>query len=157
MADSHDAPHASLPAHLPGEAAISRLVHAFYGRARQDRLLGPVFEAAVQDWPAHMDTLVRFWSSVLLRTGTYRGNPMAAHQPLRLDEEHFARWLELWHATAHELLPAAQAGHVSDIAQRIGRSLRIGLGIDPLRAERRAAGGPDCHHHPHGGGEGQST
>src|SRR5690606_24546840 len=129
MADSHDAPHASLPSHLPGEAAISRRVHAFYGRARQDRLLGPVFEAAVQDGPAHMGTLVRFWSSVLLRSGTGRANPMAAHQPLRLDEEHCARWLGRWHATAQGLLPAAQAGHGSDIAQRIGRSLRIGLGI----------------------------
>src|SRR5690606_38313258 len=145
---------------LPDEAGISRLVHAFYGRAGVGAVLGPVFEAAVDDWPEHMDTLVRFWTSVLLRAGTYRGNPMAAHQPLALGEEHFARWLALWERTAHELLPDEQAGHVSEIAQRIGRSLRIGLGIDPLRRERRAAGGPcghDDHRHQAGDGRGQSA
>jgi len=75
-------PAPELPPHLPDEAAITRLVHAFYARARTDWLLGPVFEATVHDWPAHLDTLVRFWSSVLLRTARYRGNPMAAHRPL---------------------------------------------------------------------------
>ena len=156
MADAN-APAAMDGDTLPDEAAISRLVHAFYGRARVDAVLGPVFEAAVDDWPEHMDTLVRFWTSVLLRAGTYRGNPMAAHQPLTLGEDHFARWLALWDDTAHDVLPERQAQHVSEIAQRIGRSLRIGLGIDPLRRERRAADGPCGHdHHRADGREGQS-
>lgn len=131
-------------AHLPDEAGITRLVHGFYARARSDWLLGPVFEAAVQDWDAHLDTLVRFWCSVLLRAGSYRGNPMAAHRPLDLDDQHFARWLALWDRTAHEVLPDAQARHVFQTAERIGRSLRIGLEIDPLRQQRRADGGPTC-------------
>ncbi|MDH7453539.1 group III truncated hemoglobin [Luteimonas composti] len=134
-------------AHLPDEAAIRRLVHAFYARARTDWLLGPIFETTVDDWPAHLDTLVRFWSSVLLRAGSYRGNPMAAHRPLRLDDQHFARWLALWDATARSVLTPLQARHVFETAQRIGRSLRIGLEIDPLRRERRDAGGPGCPHH----------
>ena len=139
--------------HLPDEAGIARLVHAFYARARGDWLLGPVFETAVDDWPAHLDTLVRFWCSVLLRAGTYRGNPMAAHRPLALDDQHFARWLALWDATAREVLPPLQARHVFETAQRIGRSLRIGLDIDPLRRERRDTGGPGCNHHHHDGGD----
>ena len=145
-------------ARLPDEAAIARLVHAFYARAREDGLLGPVFEAAVDDWPEHLDTLVRFWCSVLLRAGTYRGNPMAAHRPLELDDRHFAGWLALWETTAHEVMPPEQARHVVDTAQRIGRSLRIGLGIDPLRRQRREAGGPGCSHdhsHDHDRGSGQ--
>ncbi len=147
-----------LPEHLPDQAGIERLVHAFYARARTDRLLGPIFQTAVEDWPTHLDTLVRFWSSVLLRSGSYRGNPMAAHRPLRLDGQHFARWLALWDATAREILPPLQARHVFETAQRIGRSLRIGLDIDPLRRERRAAGGPACRHHgPRGAGEDQSA
>ena len=150
MVDSNAPTAPEAPALPPDEAAISRLVHAFYGRARVAALLGPVFEAAVHDWPTHMDILVRFWSSVLLRAGTYRGNPMAVHQPLALGEAHFARWLALWEQTAHEVLPPGQAQHVSEIAQRIGRSLRIGLGIDPLRRERRAAGGACDHGHDHG-------
>ena len=131
--------------HLPDEAGITRLVHAFYARAREDWLLGPVFEAAVQDWDGHLDTLVRFWSSVLLRAGSYRGNPMAAHRPLGLDDQHFARWLALWDRTARDVLPPVQAGHVFEAAERIDRSLRIGLEIDPLRRLRRA-GDAGCGH-----------
>ncbi len=148
---------APLPEHLPDEAAITRLVHAFYARARSDWLLGPIFETAVDDWSAHLDILVRFWSSVLLRTATYRGNPMAAHRPLGLDDQHFSRWLALWDTTAREVLPHPQARHVFETAQRIGRSLRIGLEIDPLRRERRAGGGPDCQHHRAGLGADQPT
>lgn len=149
-------PAPALPPHLPDEAGITRLVHAFYARARTDWLLGPVFETAVHDWPAHLDTLVRFWSSVLLRTARYRGNPMAAHRPLGLGEAHFARWLALWDATARELLTPEQARHVFETAQRIGQSLQVGLEIDPLRSERRKALGPDCAH-GHARGKGQST
>ncbi|MGJ4728477.1 group III truncated hemoglobin [Luteimonas sp. SDU101] len=144
-------------AHLPDEAAIARLVHAFYARARGDWLLGPVFEAAVDDWAGHLDTLVRFWCSVLLRAGSYRGNPMAAHHPLGLGDQHFARWLALWDATAREVLTPLQARHVLETAQRIGRSLRIGLDIDPLRRERRKALGPGCGHRHTATGDDQST
>lgn len=130
----------------PDEAAITRLVHAFYARARGDGLLGPVFEAAIDDWDLHLDTLVRFWCSVLLRAGTYRGNPMAAHRPLALDDRHFDRWLALWDLTAKENLPGAQARHAAATAARIGGSLRIGLEIDPLRRLRRADAAPACVH-----------
>lgn len=137
---------APAPPHLPDEAGIARLVHAFYAHARRDWLLGPVFEAAVDDWDEHLDTLVRFWCSVLLRAGSYRGNPMAAHRPLGIDDQHFARWLALWDRTAREVLPGAQARHVFETAERIGRSLRIGLEIDPLRRLRRAGAAPPCAH-----------
>jgi len=134
------------PSHLPDEAGITRLVHAFYARARRDWLLGPVFDAAVDDWDAHLATLVRFWSSVLLRAGSYRGNPMSAHRPLGLGDQHFARWLALWDRTAREVLPRDQARHVFETAERIGRSLRIGLEIDPLRRLRRGDDAPACLH-----------
>jgi len=142
----------------PTHEQIEALVDRFYDRIQVHPTLGPVFNAAVDDWDEHKRLLVSFWTSVVLRAGTYRGNPMAAHQPLALGEDHFARWLALWDDTAHDVLPQRQAQHVSEIAQRIGRSLRIGLGIDPLRRERRAAGGPCGHdHHAAGGREGQST
>ncbi|MEN1960891.1 group III truncated hemoglobin [Luteimonas sp. MJ246] len=144
-----NAPHAhpaGTAAHIPDPAGIARLVHGFYARARADWLLGPVFEVAVDDWDEHLDTLVRFWCSVLLRAGSYRGNPMAAHRPLGLDDQHFARWLALWDRTAREVLPREQARHVFDAARRIGRSLRIGLEIDPLRRLRRESDEPACLH-----------
>ena len=41
-------------------AMIERLVRAFYGRARHDPLIGPVFERHVADWEAHIPRHVRF-------------------------------------------------------------------------------------------------
>ena len=128
-------------AHLPDEAGIARLVHAFYARARTDWLLGPVFAAAVEDWDAHLDTLVRFWCSVLLRAGSYRGNPMAAHHGHPITTAHFVQWLALWRETADALLAPAQAELVHEYASRIGRSLRYGLGL-PEPGDGRIPLGP---------------
>ena len=36
------------------DAMIERLVRTFYGRARRDPLLGPVFDGTVQDWERHI-------------------------------------------------------------------------------------------------------
>ena len=51
------------------EDALARPVDRFYDRVRADGLLGPVFNAAVHDWPEHKRLLTRFWSSVALRAG----------------------------------------------------------------------------------------
>jgi hypothetical protein len=83
MADIHRKPRAALtPAEAAGidEAMIRRLVHAFYGEARRDPVLGPIFEDAVAGaWDAHLAKLCDFWSSVLLMSGRFSGAPMAAH------------------------------------------------------------------------------
>ena len=114
---------------VPGHDQIAVLVDRFYDRIRVHPDLGPVFNAAVHDWPEHKRLLTSFWSSVILRAGTYRGNPMAAHRPHPVTTEHFVQWLALWRATADEVLAPAQARLVHEYAQRIGRSLRHGLGL----------------------------
>ena len=48
-----------------GDIARSR---AFYGAARGDEVLGPLFER-VDDWEAHIVRICAFWSSVTLMTG----------------------------------------------------------------------------------------
>lgn len=115
------------------EQDIATLVERFYARVRRHPTLGPVFNAAVHDWDAHLDTLVAFWSSVMLRSGRYRGNPMARHRPHPIQAAHFDDWLVLWRQTAHEVLPAGHAGAIDAHARRIARSLMYGLGLDPLR------------------------
>jgi hemoglobin len=114
------------------EAQIALLVDRFYDRVQRDPMLGPVFNAAVHGWDEHKRTLVSFWSSVALRAGTYRGNPMAAHRPHAIRAEHFDRWLALWRDTAETLLPPRHAELLHGHAIRIGRSLRYGLDIDAL-------------------------
>ena len=109
---------------------IERLVDCFYDRVRVDPVLGPIFGAAVHDWAAHKRTLVSFWSSVALRAGTYRGNPMAAHRPHPIRSQDFDRWLRLWRETADSVLAPAHASLFQELANRIARSLRHGLGLD---------------------------
>lgn len=115
------------------EADIARVVDRFYDAVQAHPTLGPVFAPAVHDWPEHKATLVRFWSSIALRTASYRGNPMALHRPHPIDAGHFADWLALWSATVRAELPPAQAEQFVEHAQRIARSLMYGLGIDATK------------------------
>ncbi|MDZ4371145.1 MAG: group III truncated hemoglobin, partial [Phenylobacterium sp.] len=92
------------------EAVIRRQVHTFYGRVRAHPVLGPVFNAAVEDWDEHLAKLCDFWSSVLLMTGRFKGSPMAAHaRRPAIRDAHFAVWLDLFEATARDVCPPAAA------------------------------------------------
>ena len=121
----------SLPRALD-ETAIACLVDTFYERVREDALLGPVFNAAVHDWPAHKRTLTDFWCSVALRANRYRGNPMGVHRALSgIGEAHFQRWLALWRETVPRVIEAEGAARLVEHAERIGVSLRLGMGLLP--------------------------
>lgn len=109
------------------EAMIDRLVRTFYGRARLDPLIGPVFDSKVEDWEHHFDRMCAFWSSVTLMTGHYHGQPMAKHVPLPVDTPHFDRWLEIFAATARDVCPPAAAALFLDRAHRIADSLELGV------------------------------
>jgi hemoglobin len=111
------------------EQHLATLVDRFYEQVRADPDLGPVFNAAVDDWPEHKRMLTAFWSSVALGTRSYRGNPMAAHRPHPIRLEHFDRWLSLWRSTARDVLPPEQVERVCAYADKIGYSLRYGLGL----------------------------
>ncbi|MBN9511560.1 MAG: group III truncated hemoglobin [Alphaproteobacteria bacterium] len=119
------------------EAMIERLVRTFYGRARRDPLIGPIFESRVHDWEAHIAKLCAFWSSVALMSGRYHGQPMAAHLPLPIDMPHFERWLVLFAETARDICPPPAAAHLLERANRIADSLA--LGISARRGDLRPA------------------
>ena len=114
---------------LPGADDIARLVDAFYDKVRADPVIGPIFNEAVHDWPEHKRLLTSFWCSVVLKAQTYRGNPMRAHRPRPIQAQHFDHWLALWRETTAELLPEAEAETMVAFAERIGQSLRYGLGL----------------------------
>ncbi|MEO9079392.1 MAG: group III truncated hemoglobin [Rhodanobacter sp.] len=113
------------------EQAIATLVDHFYEKVRRDPQIGPIFNVAVHDWDEHKQLLTSFWASVALRAGSYRGNPMAAHRPHPIRAEHFDHWLALWKETCSEELDEAHAAQMLEYAQRIGRSLKYGLGLNP--------------------------
>jgi hemoglobin len=117
------------------EDGLSRVVTAFYARIRQDAELGPIFNDAIQDWPEHLEKLTDFWSSVMLTTGRYKGNPFGEHQKHPLTPQMFDRWLSLWGQTVGELFGPEAAGQLRDRAGRIGASLQQGLFFRPAVAE----------------------
>ncbi len=125
------------------EPMIERLVRTFYGAAREDELLGPVFAAHVEDWEVHIERMCRFWSSVALMSGTYHGQPMQKHQPLPVQGEHFGRWLALFGEAARQTCPPAAADLFIDRAERIAQSLEMGIAFsrgDLNPVPRRSAG-----------------
>ncbi|CAN7334141.1 group III truncated hemoglobin [Phenylobacterium sp. LjRoot219] len=125
------------------EAMIRRLVPAFYAKVRQDPEIGPIFDREIDDWDEHLAKLCDFWSSVLLMTGRFKGQPMAVHARLgEITPAHFARWLQLFHQTADELCPPEAAALFRAKADQIGESLQLGLAFrrgeppPPLRVRR---------------------
>jgi hemoglobin len=130
------------------EAMIERLVRGFYARVRDDALLGPVFESRIADWEPHLHRMFAFWSSVVLLSGRYSGQPMRMHMALPIDAAHFDRWLALFEETARALCPPAAAELFVERARRIAESLELGVasghGVLLSKGERfRRGGGPE--------------
>jgi len=115
------------------EAALPALLDRFYARVRSDAELGPVFNDAVHDWDSHLSTLTDFWSSVMLASGRYKGNPMGAHLAHRdrIPSELFGRWLELWNQTTDEMVAPPIAAVMQAKAARIAQSLDLGINFRP--------------------------
>jgi len=114
------------------EDDIAALTHVFYTWVRKDDLLGPVFNTKIgtndEDWAPHIQHINDFWSGIFLKTGRFSGNPMAKHTPLPgLTPTHFTRWLELFAKAGAQTLPAAKQAHFNNTAQRIAKSLQMGL------------------------------
>lgn len=115
------------------EADLRRLVELFYGRVRADSELGPIFNGAVHDWSDHYRRLTDFWSSVMLASGRYKGNPVALHMLYgnALTAERFDRWLSLWREASNEMLPPPVAQAMQNKAQRIAESLQLAIRYRP--------------------------
>lgn len=114
------------------EGGILQLLDLFYGKVRGDAVLGPVFARAVgateADWAPHLERLAGFWSSVMLRSGRYHGDPFSAHLRLpNLEPAMFERWLGLFDEACTELFEPDLAAAFRERAERIARSLRMGL------------------------------
>ncbi len=111
-------------------AEISQLVHDFYDQIRVHPELGPIFMEHIQDWPTHLNTMVSFWSSLLLKTADFSGSPMMKHAALpQLSADLFEQWLDLFHQTCLQQANPALGERAWTFAQRIARSLWMGYQI----------------------------
>ena len=128
---SRSDPRASLD-----QPAIAALVERFYARVRQDPLLGPVFAASIaeHEWPAHLARIRGFWSSVMLGSGGYKGDPLGTHLRVEgISPDLFERWLALFGETCRELFAPDLASAFELKAARIADSLKAGLFFRPER------------------------
>jgi hemoglobin len=110
-------------------ADLTRLVQAFYVDVLADNELGPVFAPfAGEHWPRHLDRMVEFWCTTLLRTKTFRGNVLRKHVDLlpQLQARHFERWLALWTRHTDQALCRSDAVRLQATARGIARNLHLG-------------------------------
>lgn len=115
--------------------AIEQMVEEFYGRIRQDDVLGPIFERRIDDWPRHLARMTSFWRAVLRSEPTYsrspRGAPPELHRRIsELRKHHFQRWLRLFGEVVEEVYVPEAHGRVKDAASRIAASLSRHLESD---------------------------
>jgi hemoglobin len=109
---------------------IRAVVDDFYGRIRQDPMLGPVFEAHIEDWGPHLVKMYGFWSTVLLGDRQYTGNPFVKHQAIsELSAGHFERWLNLFADTLESHCSAADKAAWEATARRMGFAMASRLGF----------------------------
>ena len=106
---------------IVGRKEIEQFVDSFYEAVRGDEMLGPVFDQIAKvNWDEHIPKLCDFWETVLLRTGSYKGNPLAVHRHLMKDvgmgRAMFDRWLELFGQTMDRHFEGENAGHLKRVA-----------------------------------------
>src|SRR5690348_11953615 len=116
------------------DESLRDLVHRFYAKVRRDPEIGPIFNDAVADWDEHLAKLTDFWSSVMLTSGRYKGNPVVAHaRQKRIVPPHFERWLALFRETCGEIFSPEAAAAIVSRAETIGKSLQLALFYRPSR------------------------
>ncbi|CAN5403070.1 truncated hemoglobin [soil metagenome] len=117
------------------ERSIRQLVDAFYVKVRADAELGPVFAGVIRgDWQPHLDKMYAFWSSVMLKSGRYKGNPVIKHAMIAaMKPEMFARWLTLFVETCDQQFDDAISAEFRVRAERIAESLKLALYYRPDR------------------------
>ncbi len=113
----------SLYDRIGGRPGIEALLHYFYADVRQHRTLGPIFNATIDDWPAHLVVIADFWQQVTGGPASYAGNMPAKHQGLGITAEHLAHWLDLWAFNCRRRLPQHEADQMLALARQIGRRL----------------------------------
>lgn len=127
------------------EDTIRQLVDAFYVQVRRDRLLGPVFDETIgqhdDDWKPHLERMYRFWSSVMLSTGKYHGNPLQKHIGIpAISPNLFRRWLMLFIQTVKNIharnIVQAYAGKVIRMSESMQRGLFGADAVLSMQQER---------------------
>jgi hemoglobin len=116
-----------------------RLIRPFYADVRQHAVLGPIFNARIHDWPAHLAKITEFWARQAGGPSRYPGGFGAAHLNLGVGPEHFGHWLALWEFNCRRNLGAREADELVALAHVFAQRLQ---GILSGRGGLRPGGWP---------------
>lgn len=101
---------------------IVLLVNTFYQKVQLDDLIGPVFanRIAPDAWPAHLERMYTFWTTILLNQPGYSGQPFEKHRELPIEQAHFERWVSLFKEIVDSLFEGPIAKEAQYRAELMG-------------------------------------
>ncbi len=119
---------------IQGISDIRQFVDGFYLRIQKDRVLGLVFNQILRvDWDSHLELMYRFWDTVLFGSGTYKGNPLVAHQSVNqkvsqsrgrvLASKDFEQWIRIFRDTLDESFAGPNTERAKRSAERMASHL----------------------------------
>ena len=115
---------------IENEDDIKLLVDTFYNSVNEDVLLSPVFNNfAKVDWEHHLPMMYNFWSTVLLGSMNYKGQPFPKHMNLPIQPAHFNRWIDLFTKAIDLLFSGEKAEEAKQKALNIARIFQLKMGF----------------------------
>jgi hemoglobin len=101
---------------------IVLMVDTFYQKVQQDGLIGPIFNSRIAPdaWPAHLNRMYTFWTTILLNQPGYSGQPFEKHRDMPIDKVHFERWVNLFEALVDSLFEGPIANDAKYRAELMG-------------------------------------
>ena len=101
---------------------IVLMVDTFYQKVQQDELIGPIFNSRIapEAWPAHLDRMYTFWTTILLNQPGYSGQPFEKHRDMPIDAAHFERWVSMFKTIVDNLFEGPIANDAKYQAELMG-------------------------------------
>ena len=104
---------------ISSRADLELLLHTFYEKVFRDELIGHFFTEVMHvNLETHIPRITDFWETVLLNGRNYKDNAIAPHIKINelspMEEQHFKRWLNLFHETIDSLFE----GEVAEMARQ---------------------------------------
>jgi hemoglobin len=106
------------------------LLTRFYEKVFRDDLISHFFTDVMHvKLETHIPRITDFWETVLLNGNRYRDNAIAPHMKINslspMEEQHFKRWLSLFHETIDELFEGEVAENAKQRSVSIATVMRI--------------------------------
>jgi hemoglobin len=115
---------------------VSKLVHHFYEKIRQNKDIGHFFNEMILDWDEHLEKLTDFWETNLFFKRNYKGNPKLAHQNVdkhfneSIEQKHFGIWLNLWFETINLYFEGEIADRAKNNARKMASHIFMSIYMD---------------------------